>query len=215
MVTYRQGTFGYYYGNEVTSSNPLTEAQMQANAIYIYSYLSPLGWTVNAVAALLGNMQAESSINPGRWQNDRVGGNPERHGYGLVQWTPYTKYTDWVRDTFGSSADPSTMDHNLARIDYEVQMGIQWGPTSSYPMSFKDFTTSTEHPGELAKAFLLNYERPEDQSESVQNYRNVLAQIWYTYLTGVTPNPPSPVGTPKKKGFNFILFGGSKTRRIF
>ena len=47
--------------------------EMKINAIYIYSALSDAGWTLNAIAGILGNMQSESAINPGRWQSDRVG----------------------------------------------------------------------------------------------------------------------------------------------
>ena len=92
----RTGAQGTYWGNTYDSSNALTMEQMKINANYIWKALKLQGWTKNAVSAILGNMQSESSINPGRWQSDRVGGNPEGHGYGLVQWTPYTKYTNWV-----------------------------------------------------------------------------------------------------------------------
>lgn len=77
----RQGSFGDYWGNTYDSSNALTMEQMKINANYIYSYLSNKGWTKNAIAGILGNMQSESSINPGRWQSDRVAGDPEAHGY--------------------------------------------------------------------------------------------------------------------------------------
>ena len=115
----RTGKFGAYWGNTYDSSTSLKQSQMEVNAKYIYSYLSSEGWTLNAIAGILGNMQSESSINPGRWESDRVGGNPDSHGYGLVQWTPYTKYTNWV------SGDPSTMDNNISRILYEVDNNIE------------------------------------------------------------------------------------------
>ena len=60
----RQGEFGTYWGNTYDSSNALTLEQMQVNAIYLYSALSSKGWTLNAIAGILGNMQSESSINP-------------------------------------------------------------------------------------------------------------------------------------------------------
>jgi hypothetical protein len=67
-------------------------------------------------------METESSINPGRWQSDRVGGEAEGHGYSLVQWTPYTKYTEWCFQN--GYDDPSEMDSALARINYEVLNNI-------------------------------------------------------------------------------------------
>lgn len=201
-VSLREGTFGSYYGNDFNSSNALNYEQMKVNVRYIYSYLTDKGWSVNAIAGMCGNMQAESSINPGRWQSDRVGGSTSGHGYGLVQWTPYTKYTEWV------SGDPSTMDNNLYRIIYEVENKLQWIATSNYNYSFKEFSTSNKSVSELAKAFLLNYERPADQSSSVQNYRSELAESWYTYLTGLEPTPPSDSGgsTTKKHKYKFVLF---------
>lgn len=208
----RSGIFGDYYGNTFDTSNGLTQSQMEVNALYIYSYLKHEGWSDNAIAGLLGNMQAESSINPGRWQSDRVGGDSSGHGYGLVQWTPYTKYTDWCSSE--GRSDPSEIDNNLARITYEVKNDIQWIGTGIYRyMSFEEFATSKLSVSELAVAFLLCYERPADQSTSVQLYRSSLAKAWYTYLTGQEPSNPSE-SDKKKKGYNFILFN-RKRRGIY
>lgn len=60
----RTGNFGTYWGNTYDSSNSLTMEQMKVNALYIWSALSYQGWTLNAVAGILGNMQSESAINP-------------------------------------------------------------------------------------------------------------------------------------------------------
>lgn len=197
MVETRFGFYGMYYGNEFDSSNPLTYDQMEVNALYIGAYLIGRGWTLNAIAGLLGNMQVESSLNPGRWQSDRVGGDSVGHGYGLVQWTPYTKYTEWV------TGDPSTMDNNLSRIIYEVDNNLQWiGAGEFSDMSFKEFSESELDPYTLGRAFILCYERPADQSEEAQNYRGTLATSWYNYLSSNNPTIPY-----KAKGkFNFILF---------
>ena len=205
MSNLRTGIYGQYYGSYFNESTPLTQSQMETNATYIYSFLTAHGWTINGIAALLGNMTAESTINPGRWQSDSV--NWTDGGYGLVQWTPSTKYIDWCSET--GYSDPSEMDNNLSRILYEVGNGIQWIATSAYNLSFYEFSRSTDPPSELAKAFLLNYERPADQSESVQEYRAALADTWYSYITGTEPTPPTPVtpSTTKKRKFNFLLFG--------
>lgn len=60
----RQGIYGVYWGNTYNSSNTLTQSQMEINATYIWAYLQNEGWTLNAVAGMLGNMQSESAINP-------------------------------------------------------------------------------------------------------------------------------------------------------
>jgi hypothetical protein len=56
--------YGNYYGNTFDSSEPLGSDEMDLNAEYICRYLLAEGWTLNAICGMLGNMQAESSINP-------------------------------------------------------------------------------------------------------------------------------------------------------
>lgn len=186
----RAGEYGNYWGNTYDSSNTLNEEQQQENALYIWTALEKAGWTLNAVAGMLGNMQSESAINPGRWQSDRVGGDPTGHGYGLVQWTPYTKYTDWIV-TQGFS-DPSEMDANIFRILYEVANNLQWIATQDYNYSFTVYTQSYDDPYNLAMAFLANYERP---LVPVQPIRGIQAQAWYEFLR-----------TAKLRGFPWILY---------
>lgn len=213
MANVREGflspNIGVYIGSYFDESEALSLDDMQWNAFYIWDVLfNSFNWTENAIAALLGNMQAESSMNPGRWQIDDVGNTSG--GYGLVQWTPATKYINWVESGNSLTDDPSEMDNNLFRIHFEAMNGMQWISTSSYPLSFKEFIESEDDPGELAKAFLLNYERPADQSSSVQNYRAALANYWYQWITnGELPDVPElepETKTGKKKGYNFLLF---------
>lgn len=193
-LSQRNGAYGKYWGNDYNSSNGLTLSQMQENATYIAKSLLASGWTLNAICGMLGNMQTESRLNPGRWQGDRVGGSPNKHGYGLVQWTPYTKYTEWV------SGDPSTMDNNLKRINYEVDNGLQWIATSHYPLSFSQFKTSTLDPYTLGLMFLANYERPQDPNQPI---RGTQAEYWFNYLKGIAP---SPIITRKNRKFPWVLF---------
>jgi hypothetical protein len=130
-----------YYNPE---SRHLTDAEMTVNANYIYSYLSKpeIGWSKNAIAAILGNMQSESSINPARWQSDNIGNTSG--GYGLVQWTPATKFLDWCT---ARGYDRLSMDSALKRILEEVETDTQWGANvvkGSPPYNFEGFTHSTE-----------------------------------------------------------------------
>ena len=174
----RMGEYGTYIGNTFNSSNYLTYNQMKVNAEYIYNAFKDKGWTLNAVAGMLGNMQRESTLNPGIWQNNDVGNTTG--GYGLVQWTPATKYIDWLLP----GSDASTMDNNISRILYELENNLQWISTELYPMSFKEFTTSTQRPEDLASVFLYNYERA---GVSAENERRENALNWYLYLGGIIP----------------------------
>lgn len=110
-----------------------------------------------------------------------------------MQWTPYTKYTDWVK------GDPSTMDNNISRILYEVENNIQWIATSEFNYSFEEFTKSIDTPFNLAMAFIKNYERPADPNQPI---RGVQATAWYEFLTGI--NPPTP--TKKTNKFKWVLY---------
>ena len=212
-VTLRFGNYGSYYGNDFKSSNSLSIEQMRVNAKYIYAYLKDKGWTLNAVAGILGNMQHESTINPGRWEGDDPGDGP---GYGLVQWTPYTKYTEWAE--LNGHSDPSTMDGNLARLIYDFTHNVQYYATDSYPESRSEFTESTKSAYYLACAFAWNYERSavvlygtEEEKEALRQKRGNSATYWYEYLGGSTPTP-TPT-TQKKKRYKFYLF--NRNRRIY
>lgn len=209
MANVRNGTYGAYYGSFFNESEPLPQDEMNENAKYIASYLTDNGWSKNAIAGMLGNMHAESTINPGRWQSEDVGNTSL--GYGLVQWTPSTKYTDWCSEQ--GYSDPSEMDNALARILYELENNIQWIATSSYNFTFEEFSKSELSVSELAKAFLLNYERPADQSEEVQNYRASLGEQYYSVISGELPDPEP--AKKKKRKFKFMLFTARKRMELW
>jgi murein DD-endopeptidase MepM/ murein hydrolase activator NlpD len=154
----------------------LNMEEMTVNADYILSFLLDRGWTKNSVSGMLGNMETESTINPGIWQN-LDSGNMSM-GYGLVQWTPASKYIDWAN---ANSLSYENIDSQLARIEYEIVNGLQWISTGDYPLSFQEFKISTESPEYLAQAFLRNYERPADQT---QPNRSTQARYWFDTLTG-------------------------------
>ena len=196
----------FYSGNRY-----LTSAEMGVNAKYIYAHFSLLGWTLNSIAAMLGNMEAESTINPGIWES--LDSSDPSRGYGLVQWTPSTKYTEWCQ---GMNLDPSHLTSACVRIEYECANGVQWIATDRYPLSFEDFRSSTADVGELAQAFLYNYERPASLD---QPGRSDNARKWYQFLQengGAVPGDPSnPNPTPgqKKQFFPLWLLIAATRRR--
>ena len=192
--------------NFITGNRYLSQSEMETNARYIYNYLGSRGWSINAIAGMLGNMETESSINPGIWEGLNAGTGP---GFGLVQWTPYTNYTVWCA---GRSLDPSHMDSALLRIEYELDNGLQYYPTASYPESFAQFKVSTKTPYYLAMAFLANYERPADP---VQPARGRQAEYWYEFLSGEpAPVDPSQPGQKRKKGMSLLLMYLATRRKV-
>lgn len=138
------------------------------------NYLVARGWSPNSIAGMLGNMQTESTINPAIWQNLDSGNM--NLGFGLVQWTPASKYINWAN---ARGLDYRQMDSNLQRILWELSNNEQWISTSQYPFSFLDFTKSKESPEYLASAFLKNYERAGVERETDRRRQ---ARHWYNVL---------------------------------
>ena len=87
------------------------------------------------------------------WADDR--------GYGLVQWTPRSKYWDWA---VSNGLDPYSGNSQLARINYEVDNNIQWIAKDSVfnGLTFAEFRTNSRGltVNELTEAFTWGYERP-------------------------------------------------------
>ena len=173
----------------IVSNNYLSLSEMQINATYIYKYFYSLGWTLNAISGMLGNMQRESTINSGLWQN-RDEGNTSL-GLGLVQWTPATNLINWANT---KGLDYLKISTQCAKIYDEYLNGGQYYETSDYPLSFSEFAISKESPEYLASVFLKNYERAGVEAESE---RKENARYWYNYLQDLdptyTPTEPHPM----------------------
>lgn len=186
----------------ISANRYLTEDEMKNNALLVKAFLVSKGWSVNAIAGLLGNMESESTINPGIWQSLNEGNMSG--GFGLVQWTPATNYINWA-DAEGYLRTDG--EAQLIWIDEETVPFGQWIPTDAYNISFSTFKTSAESPEYLASAFLKNFERA---GVEVEEQRRTQARKWYEYIAGgiEPPNPPNPIPgiRRKRKGYNFILF---------
>ena len=164
----------------------LTAAETEENAGMVYGFLYPRGWTINAIAALCGNMQVESGINPGIWENLQ----PYVGGYGLTQWTPYTKLADWATGQGLTWLDNG--DTQCERIDYEALNNLQWFYNAevgmSPPITFTQFTTSTLSVDTLAMYFLYFYEHPADPGATLA-LRQSNARYWYEKFSQQTTIP--------------------------
>lgn len=171
----------------VSANRWLTDDELYINSWCVWCALHRAGWSKNAVAALLGNTQLESTTNPGIWGNNR-------RAYGICQWNPSTKYSDWV--SRNTSYEVSSMPGNLAYLLYDVPTNQQWHNTSE--MSFSEFTQSYNSPTVLARIFMQYYEQPgSDTSKERGRY----AENWYWEFYD-KPIDPKPV--PGKKKSNFI-----------
>lgn len=180
----------------VSGNYYLSQSQMDNNAYEVWRCLSGYGCTVNGVAGILANMQAESTVNPGIWENLSPTTTPDiSRGYGLCQWTPWNKYADWAGSGWENNGDKE-----CERIKYEADNGIQWfsnpaAPNIGLPVN-PDITlwqmlTSTDPAEDLASRFLVYYEHPrEDLIVGTNTVRRNNATYWYNFLQG---QPPAPV----------------------
>lgn len=204
----------------VSENRALTQAEMENNADIIVAYYRSLNYADLTIAAILGNMQAESSLSPIRQE---VGGQ----GYGLTQWTPKSKLENHCR-TLGLSPYTSG-DVQLQVLDKELGTSSvnSWYTTRAFitpyyssgatndmvnitPAQFKsnsmNFTLD-----KLTILFMVGYERPSyDPDVNHIDRRKNYASNWYQYITGQPPTPPTPTPTPvplpdKPKGKTIII----------
>lgn len=172
------------------------------NATQIYNILASRGWTVNAVCGVLGNMQAESGLNPWRWQNDEILAstdtheltNHTRHAYGLPQFDTASKYIDNAKNIAGYGPNFSDKAGSLydgyAQTVY-IDEHADYYSSNAYPIEYNDYKKLTYSGGYCAVVWLYNYERPEVPSAS-QAAREEAGNYWFSVLGGTAPVDPDP-----------------------
>ena len=160
----------------IIESAPLNIDQMINNAQEYANAMIARGRSKESISADLGNIQSESSINPGRWESDNIGNLSG--GFGLVQWTPATNYINWATANGYARTDPQGQIEWIANVTGPAG---QWIPTSAYPMSWDEYKVSTNSPEDLASAFLRNFERPGD-IPGTEPGRRSQARFWYDTL---------------------------------
>lgn len=149
----------------------LTEAQSLENGQQIVNFLytSEKDWSKEAISALIGNTRHESSVNPNMYEYGKEWADD--WGFGLVQWTPRSKFWNWGLNEGYTEEELRSGDSQLARIDYEVDNDIQYIPNGhqarygmgeKYNFSFADFRSNALGltTAELTEAFMWNYEGP-------------------------------------------------------
>lgn len=195
----------------VSKTSLLTSSEMTHNAKLFGDVFSGLGYNINTIAALAGNAQVESTINPGL--NEGGGGS----GYGLFQWTPKS---DLIEACSQLGISPYTDGSIQCRcLDGELfTLRNQWYTSSAFirpyyrsgaisdmigitPEQFKSNSMGW-NPDKLAILFMAAYERPSyDPSTNHAEKRKANANYWYEYYTGNPPTPPPPTpgkGIPKE-----------------
>lgn len=205
--------YGKFYSSHISKwSGDTYTNNTQTNAWYIYNSLKAKGWSVNAIAGLCGNVQAESQFNPGVYEGWKKRQWPSvNYGTGITQWTPSYKLFNWCKDN--GDLHVYDLESQCKFLNYESLNNIQYGRASSWPYAgecepdFKHFRVSTATPFQLGKNFWYCYERPASTAEANGNARGNNAEKWYSFFTGgEPPDPPGPGANPKFNIIRFLMF---------
>jgi len=158
-----------YYSEEATN-----------NANEFASYFMDLGYTLESICGMLGNIDYESYINPGQHQTGAG------TGLGLIQWTPSTALTNYITGNWYDGNVQSDVIHKeIQRVQPFAGSNVRWIPTSAYPYNGEQFKVLTDvHTATLA--YFYERERPGDTSY-IQRYD--IASYWYEYFSGHPPRP--------------------------
>lgn len=198
----------------------------------IWDFLvSKLGNEYGAAGAM-GNLQAESNLQPNIVQGDIpissysvnytakvdsgaiseydfVHNGPNGGGYGLAQWTYYTRKQGlYDMKISGGYSSIGNIHLALNYLYYELQ--------TLFPGVLSTLKNATSV-REASDCFLHDFENPADQSTSVEQYRASLGTHWYELYTGSTPSDPDTPGGDeanpvKKKMPLWLLLAASKRR---
>ena len=164
----------------------------------VWNYLLGLGYTKNAAAGIMGNMSVESAstfdgrIVQGDYdsslaysidytkkvdsgaisRNDFANNGPNGGGYGLVQWTYYT-IKEGLYD-YAKNERKLSIGDTAMQIDY-LEKYLQ----SNNQGLYNSLRQSNITVDSATRNFMLQFERPADQSESAQSGRVQRAQDIY------------------------------------
>ena len=202
----------------------LSSSEGKDNMDMIYAEFSAQGYTIEAVSAIIGNMNNESAMNVWRWQGDSV---VYSAGYGLIQFTPASDYINLSgipnhapnlstsSQTSGASPDDGSAQcyviYNDTLSKWQTNIWRNYWAVSDYPTEYAymqelrntygryisqdTFKTVTDL---KAATFLFN---GGYVGELVLNFnpRYADAQTAYAYLSGHEPPTPPVPPRPRRK----------------
>lgn len=171
-----------------TPANPSSSSTTDT-AKTIWDFLIGKGLNAYAVAGIMGNLQAESALNPQNLQNTyekKLGYTDNTYtqavdngtytnfvkdsaGYGLAQWTYWSRKQALLQ--YAQSAKKSIGD--LA-----MQLEFLWKELQGYTSVMKTLKSATSV-RQASDAILTGYEKPANQGESVKTKRAGYGQTFY------------------------------------
>lgn len=209
---YFYGTHFMNYGElptDYSESCRPNNSQRISNAKFIYKYFTFQKWTSNAIAALLGSIEAVSLMNPGYWESANL--------FGLCSWAKST-FETWSKENSIPDNDKIDIFIQCDRIMCEVMSDTEYinprntkykknitnnltyaynedlydryknSLSSSTTKSklqddlstFKKFSSSNLEIAVMSDALMVNYIKPDDNS--VIEAARVLTEDWLNMI---------------------------------
>ena len=203
-------TFG---GTTVATNNKIDTSAVKDTAAdpkVIWDYFKAKGLNDFGIAGLMGNLYAESGLKPTNLQNTYE----KKLGYTDAEYTAAVdqgKYTNFVKDSAGYglaqwtywSRKQNLLDFaqskNKSIGDLHMQLDFLYKELSEgYKNSVLKVLCEAKSVLEASNSVLLKFERPADQSTTVQNKRAGFGQTYYDKYAGkpATEESSKPATTP-------------------
>lgn len=205
------------YMKDAADKNVTNVTNVTDTAKHIWDKLRAAGLSEAGAAGLMGNLKAESDLDPQNVQNSfesRLGYNDSGYtsavdfgsyahfvddgaGYGLAQWTYPTRKAALL--AFARAQGKSVGDLDL-QIDFLLRELL-----NSYPVLFGDLRTATDVRA-ASDSVLVQYERPADMSDAVKVKRSGFGEEFLREFGG-----QAAVDPPESKSMNIVIeFDGRK-----
>lgn len=166
----------------------------------IWNFLVGKGLSKAGAAGLMGNLFAESALNPKNLQNSyekKLGHTDDSYtaavdngsynnfvrdsaGYGLAQWTYWSRKQNMLEFARAAGKSIGDLEMQLDFLFKELSEGYK-----SVLTVLKTATTVKA----ASDSVLLNYERPADQSNTVKTKRAGYGQSYYDKYAGTASKP--------------------------
>lgn len=187
-----------------TVVTPEPSVPVTDSASTIWNFFKGKGLNHFAIAGIMGNLYAESGFKPTNLQNayeKKLGYTDDSYtaavdngsygnfvkdsaGYGLAQWTYWSRKQALLE--YARSAGKSIGDLGM-------QLDFMWKEMQGYKSMMTTLNGATSIL-EASNAVLMQYERPADQGESVQQKRAGYGKTYYDKYAQSAPTP-APAGT--------------------
>lgn len=170
----------------------------------VWNFFTGKGYTPEQAAGILGNMQAESGVEPMRSQSKTAeekissaevatGSWPGGPAWGIVQWDPPSKMINPSRDSGATFEQIDTVEHQVQFL-WEQLEGEGVGASANEKAAGDHLKQQTTVDG-AARSFMTKFERPRDQSEGKQQARAAIAENIFNSIGSGVPSSAGGVNS--------------------